>query len=258
MLFDTHAHYDDAAFDADRDQLLKGLPNENVGLVLCPAANLSSARACIGLAAAYDYIYAAVGVHPQDAGELEAGWLTELEALTQAAKVCAIGEIGLDYYYEDVPRHIQKDVFRAQIELAKKLKLPVIVHDREAHADSMEIVRAYPDVTGVFHCYSGGVEDAKRLVERGWSISFTGTVTFKNARKAPEVIRAIPLECILIETDAPYMAPEPFRGKRNQSAYVYRVAEAIAEIKNRSVEEVIAQTTENGKKLFHITKENII
>lgn len=253
MLFDTHAHYDSEAFDADREDLLAGLPGKGVGLVLCPGCDLPSSRACVELARRYSYVYAAVGIHPEQALDTPDGWLEELEDLARDANVKAIGEIGLDYYYEDnAPRDTQRDVFRAQLELAQKLNLPAIVHDREAHRDCLELVRAFPGVTGVYHCYSGSVEEAKVLVKLGWMISFTGNITFKNAKKAPEVIRWLPMDRIMIETDAPYMAPVPFRGQRCDSGYVYRVAETIAQLKGLSTEEVERITTENGTRFFRI------
>ena len=252
MLFDTHAHYYDRAFDADRDQVLSALPGSGVGLVLCPGCDLPTSREAIALAERYPHVYAAAGVHPEDALNLPENWLTELERLTRHPKVKAIGEIGLDYYWKEVPRDLQKEVFRAQLTLATQLNLPVIVHDREAHGDCLAIVQDFPQVRGVFHCYSGSTEDAKQLIKWGWHLSFTGTITFKNARKAPEVIQAVPLERLMVETDAPYMAPTPYRGKRCDSRYVYRMAETIAEIKGLPVEEVVRITTENGKRLFAI------
>ena len=172
--------------------------------------------------------------------------------MTHHPKVKAVGEIGLDYYWQEVPRDLQKEVFRAQLALAQRLDMPVIVHDREAHGDSLAIVKEFPGVRGVFHCYSGSVEDAKTLIKLGWHLSFTGTITFKNARKAPEVIAAVPLDRIMVETDAPYMAPTPYRGKRCDSRYVYRMAETIAQIKGLSTQEVENATTANGKRLFKI------
>ena len=179
-------------------------------------------------------------------------WLAQIEEMAAHPKVKAIGEIGLDYYWKEVHHDLQKEVFRAQMALAEKLDLPVIVHDREAHADCLAIVKEFPKVRGVFHCYSGSAEDAKTLVKLGWHLSFTGTITFKNARKAPEVIAAVPIERIMVETDAPYMAPTPFRGKRCDSRYVFRMAQTIAEIKGMTREEVETITTENGKRLFGI------
>lgn len=253
MLFDTHAHYYDEAFDTDRDALLQSLPENGVGLVVCPGSDLKSSAACIKLAEQYPYMYAAAGIHPQDAAAQLPNFLGKLSSLLDHPKVKAVGEIGLDYYYDDnAPHPVQQAVFRAQMELAEAKGLPVIVHDRDAHRDSLAVVRDYPNVRGVFHCYSGGVEDAKTLVKLGYMLSFTGTITFKNARKAPEVLRWLPMEHIMIETDAPYMAPAPFRGKRNDSRYVYRMAETIAELKGLPLEDVIRITTENGKRFFGI------
>lgn len=252
MLFDTHAHYYAEAFDPDRDAVLSALPAAGVGLVLCPGCDLDTSRQSIQLAEAYPHVYAAAGVHPEDALGLPVDWLDQVAEMTRHPKVKAIGEIGLDYYWKEVPRDLQKEVFRAQLQLAKVLDLPVIVHDREAHADCLAIVWEFPGVRGVFHCYSGSAEDAKTLVKLGWHLSFTGTITFKNARKAPEVIAAVPLERIMVETDAPYMAPTPFRGKRCDSRYVYRMVETIAEIKGLTPAEVEQATTENGKALFAI------
>ncbi len=254
MLFDTHAHYYDQAFDADRDAVLSALPGAGVGLVLCPGCDLPTSGEAIALAEQYPFLYAAAGVHPEDALGLPEDWLDQVRAMTEHPKVKAIGEIGLDYYWKEVPRDLQKEVFRAQLALAKELDLPVIVHDREAHADCLAIVREFPGVRGVFHCYSGSAEDARTLVKLGWHLSFTGTITFKNARKAPEVIAAVPMDRLMVETDAPYMAPVPFRGKRCDSRYVYRMAETMAEIKGLTREEVERITTENGRRLFGIPR----
>ncbi len=252
LYFDTHAHYDSGAYNEDRDAVLSGLPGKSVALALCPGCDMDSSRSCVELADRYDYIYAAVGVHPHEAQNVPPGWLAGLDALSRHPKVAAIGEIGLDYYYEHSPRGTQQDVFRAQMALALKRDLPVIVHDREAHRDCLEIVRAYPGVIGVYHCYSGSLEDAKTLVNLGWMLSFTGAVTFKNARRALEVIGWLPMDRIMIETDAPYLTPEPWRGRRNDSGYVYRVAEVIAEVKGMAADEVAAATMENGKRFFRI------
>ncbi len=252
MLFDTHAHYTDAAFDEDRDQVLNALAGEGVGLVLCPGNDLWSSRRAIELAETYPFLYAAAGIHPEDALGLPEDWLRQVEEMAAHPKVKAIGEIGLDYYWKEVPHDLQKEVFRAQLALAEKLDLPVIVHDREAHGDTLAIVKEFPRVRGVFHCYSGSAEDARTLIKLGWYLSFTGTITFKNARKAPEVIAAVPLDRLMVETDAPYMAPVPFRGKRCDSRYVYRMAETIAQLKGLTREEVEQATTENGKRLFGI------
>lgn len=252
MLFDTHAHYYSDYFKSDCHDVLTGLPEKGVGLVLCPGCDLESSLASIHLAENYPFLYAAAGVHPEDAASLPDDWLSQVEEMCRHPRVKAVGEIGLDYYYDEVPKSLQQEVFRAQMALAEKLNLPVIVHDREAHQDSLAIIKEFPNVKGVFHCYSGSVEDAKTLVKLGWMLSFTGNITFKNAKKAPEVIRYLPMDRIMIETDSPYMAPVPFRGKRCDSSYVYRVAEAIAEFKGLTMEEVERITTENGKRLFRI------
>ena len=253
MLFDTHAHMDDRAFDTDREQLLAALPGQQLALVMNPGCSLDSSRNAVKLANSYDYIYAAVGSHPDAADEVNEEVLEEYRTLCKLnPKVRAIGEIGLDYHYEDIPREIQLRAFRAQMELARELGLPAIVHEREAHEDGMQVVRDFPEVTGVFHCYSGSAEMARQLVDKGWYIGFTGVLTFKNARKAVEVAASIPLERIVLETDCPYMSPEPFRGKRNDPGKIYRMAEKLAEIRGLSVEEIHRITLENGKRLYRI------
>ena len=253
MLFDTHAHMDDRSFDEDREQLLASLPGQGLQLLMNPGCSLESSRNAVKLANTYDYIYAAVGSHPDVADEVNEAVIEEYRTLCREnSKVKAIGEIGLDYHYEDIPREIQLKAFRAQMELAKELNLPVIVHEREAHEDGMAVVREFPEVTGVFHCYSGSAEMARLLVDKGWYIGFTGVLTFKNARKAVEVASSIPLERIVLETDCPYMAPEPFRGKRNDPGKIYRMAEKLAEIRGLSVEQIHEITVENGKRLYRI------
>ena len=253
MLFDTHAHMDDEAFNTDREALLASLPAQGLTLVMNPGCSLASSRNASLLAEKYDYIYAAAGSHPDVADEVNEDVLTEYRRLVTAnPKIRAIGEIGLDYHYEDIPREIQLRAFRAQMALAKELNLPVIVHERDAHEDGMKVVDEFPEVTGVFHCYSGSAEMAKELVKRGWYIGFTGVLTFKNARKAVEVAKAIPLDRIVLETDCPYMSPEPFRGKRNDPGKLYRMAEKLAEIRGLTVEEIHAITVENGKRLYRI------
>ena len=252
MLFDTHAHLDDHAFDADRRELLAALPDQGIGLLMNPGCSLESSRNAIGLAEEYDYIYAAVGSHPDVADEVDDACIAQYRELCKHPKVKAIGEIGLDYHYEDIPRDIQKHAFRLQLELARELELPVIVHEREAHEDGLRIVDEFPTVRGVFHCYSGSLEMAKELIKRGWYIGFTGVLTFKNARKAIEVASAIPLERIVIETDCPYMAPVPFRGKRNDPGKVGFMADKLAELRGISPEEARRITMENGKRLYRI------
>ncbi len=253
MLFDTHAHMDDRRFDEDRDILLQGLQDKGVALVMNPGCSLESSKNAIALAEKYDFVYAAVGSHPDVADEVNDEVLEEYRKLCKLhSKVKAIGEIGIDYHYEDIPRELQLKAFRLQMELAREVGLPAIVHEREAHEDGMAVVREFSDVTGVFHCYSGSAEMAKVLVDKGWYIGFTGVLTFKNARKAIEVVQAIPLERIVLETDCPYMAPEPFRGKRNDPGYLFRMAEKLAEVKGMSVEQIHAITMENGKRLYRI------
>lgn len=253
MLFDTHAHMDDRAFDQDRDTLLSELPQQGIGLLMNPGCSLASSRQACALAERYDYIYAAVGSHPDAADEVNADVLEAYRVLCkQNPKVKAIGEIGLDYHYEDIPRQRQLEAFRDQMALARELDLPVIVHEREAHQDGMAVVDEFPQVTGVYHCYSGSAEMAKELIKRGWYIGFTGVLTFKNARKAVEVAREIPLERIVLETDCPYMSPEPFRGRRNDPGKLYRMAQALAQIRDLPAEQVEAITFENGKRLYRL------
>ena len=253
MLFDTHAHMDDRAFDADREELLRSLPQQGIAYLMNPGCSLASSRNADRLSREFDYIYAAVGSHPDAADEVNEEVLEEYRVLCkQNPKIRAIGEIGLDYHYEDIPRDLQQKAFRAQMALAAELNLPAIVHERDAHADGMQIVSEFPGVTGVFHCYSGSAEMANWLVERGWYIGFTGVLTFKNARKALEVAAGIPRDRIVIETDCPYMAPVPFRGKRNDPSLVCYMAEKLAQLWEISTEEAARITLENGKRLYHM------
>ena len=253
MLFDTHAHMNDPAFDADREEILENLPANGVGFMLNAGCSLESSRDCVAMAEKYGHIFASVGSHPDSADEVNEEVIEEYKKLCQLhPKVRAIGEIGLDYYYEDIPRETQKRAFILQMELARELKMPVIIHERDAHQDGMDIVRQFPDVKGVFHCYSGSAEMARQLVNMGWYIGFTGVLTFKNARKAVETATSIPLDRIVIETDCPFMSPEPFRGRRNDPTRVRFVAEKLAELRGISAEEAIAITTANAKKLYRI------
>ena len=253
MLFDTHAHMDDRAFDFDREELLQSLPQQGIRLLMNPGCSLESSRSASELSEKYGYIYAAVGSHPDAADEVNEEVLEEYRKLCKLnPKIKAIGEIGLDYHYEDIPREIQLRAFRMQMGLARELNLPAIVHEREAHEDGMKVVEEFPEVTGVFHCYSGSAEMAKALIKRGWYIGFTGVLTFKNARKAIEVASSIPLDRIVLETDCPYMAPDPFRGKRNDPGKLYRMAEKLAEIRGMTVEEIHAITLENGRRLYRL------
>ena len=253
MLFDTHAHLDDQAFDQDRRELIAQLPQAGIGLVMNPGCSLASSRNAAALAREYDFLYAAVGSHPDAADEVTPQVLDAYRQLCRDnPKVLAIGEIGLDYHYEDIPRQRQLAAFRDQMALAQELSLPVIVHEREAHADGMAVVEEFPQVTGVFHCYSGSAEMAQWLVSRGWYIGFTGVLTFKNARKAVEVAQQLPLDRIVLETDCPYMSPEPHRGKRNDPSRLPFMAQKLAQLRGLSAEEVAAITTENGRRLYRL------
>ncbi|MBQ3146137.1 MAG: TatD family hydrolase [Oscillospiraceae bacterium] len=253
MLFDTHIHMNDPAFDADRDELIASFPEKGVNLAMNVGCSLASSHDAIALAEKFPHIYAAVGTHPDAADEVNEEVIESYRKLCKLhPKVKAIGEIGLDYYYEDIPREIQKRAFAMQLELARELDLPVVVHERDAHDDGMTMIKQFPTVKGVFHCYSGSAEMARQLVKLGWYIGFTGVLTFKNARKAVETAQAIPLDRIVIETDCPFMSPEPFRGKRNDPTKVYRMAEALAQIRGISVEEAEKATFENGKRLYRI------
>lgn len=253
MLFDTHAHMNDPAFDADRAEILENLPANGVSFMLNAGCSLESSYDCVAIAEKYDHVFASVGSHPDSADEVNDAVLEKYKKLCQLhPKVKAIGEIGLDYYYEDIPRDVQKKAFILQMELARELKMPVIIHERDAHQDGMDIVRQFPDVRGVFHCYSGSAEMARQLVNMGWYIGFTGVLTFKNARKAVETATSIPLDRIVIETDCPFMSPEPFRGRHNDPTRVRYVAEKLAELRGISFEEAAAITTENAKRLYRI------
>ena len=252
MFFDTHAHYDSGAFNADRFEILDSLPGSNVGLIVDPGCDLISSKAAIELSNRYEFVYAAVGWHPEDMDKLSDEAYAEMEKLAEHPKCVAIGEIGLDYYWDASHKEEQKALFRRQIELALKLNKPVIIHDREAHGDSFDIVCDYPELRGVFHCYSGSVEMAQELLKRGWYLGFDGPITYKNARKALEVLESCPLDRIVIETDSPYLTPVPNRGKRNDSRQLEFVAAKIAEVKGISPEEIADITMANGRRLFGI------
>ena len=263
MLFDTHAHYDDDWFDADRDALLSSMPEHNVGLILNPGCTVETSEIAVRLAQTYDFVYAAVGIHPEYSMGVTAADIDRIRELSAHPKVRAIGEIGLDYYWEKrspettPPREEQQKLLRAQLELAREVNLPVIIHDREAHEDCLNIVKDFSDLRGVYHCYSGSLEYAKEILALGdWYISFTGVITYGKAKKARRIIENLPIERIMIETDSPYLTPEPERLEkkrvRNSSLFVHRVAEQIAEFKGMTVEEVERITTENGKRFFGI------
>ena len=252
MLFDTHAHMNDPAFNEDREAVILGLKDKGVANFLNVGCCLESSKDCVAMAEKYPFVYASVGTHPDSADEVNEDVLQQYKEMARHPKVRAIGEIGLDYYYETVPREIQIKAFRMQMELARELKMPVIVHERNAHDDGMRVVKEFKDVTGVFHCYSGSAEMARQLVDMGWYIGFTGVLTFKNARKAVETAQRIPLDRIVLETDCPFMAPEPFRGRRNDPGYLIEMAKKLAEIRSIPVEEAIQITTANAKRLYRI------
>ena len=232
-IIDSHAHYDDAAFNDDRQNVLCEIKENGVIAILNCAASYDSLKTTNKLTKEYDFIFGALGIHPENANEMKEDTLDEIRTYIKSNdKIVAIGEIGLDYYWdENPPKDIQKEVFRKQMTLAKELGFPVIIHDRDAHQDTLEIMKEFPEVTGVVHCFSGSVEFAKECIKLGYYIGVTGVVTFKNAKKVIEVIKEIPLDKILVETDCPYMAPEPNRGKRNKSDYIEYIITQIAEIK---------------------------
>jgi len=251
-LFDTHAHYYDSAFDADRASVLAALPECGVERVVCPGCDIATSRQSMALAQQYPFLYFAAGIHPENLDGAVWEDLDELEELAKHPKCAAIGEIGLDYYWLRDPgeRERSRAYFDRQLALSEKLNLPAIVHDRDAHADTLALVRAHPGARGVFHCCALSVQDALAVERLGWYVSFTGNVTFKNARRALEVMEAVSLDHIMIETDAPYMAPEPFRGTRNTSALVYRVAQTLARVKRITAEEAAEATFQNGLRFF--------
>ncbi|WBW98290.1 TatD family hydrolase [Oceanirhabdus sp. W0125-5] len=253
MIFDSHAHYDDERFDQDRECVIKEIKESGVVGVLNCGSSVEGMRKSVELARKYDFFYAAVGIHPGNADEYNSDILKEIEEYTQEDKVKAIGEIGLDYYWEEnPPKDVQKKVFREQMELADKLNLPVVIHDREAHKDTLEIMKEFPNVTGVVHCFSGSVEFAKECVKLGYFIGVTGVVTFKNAKKLKDVVKEIPIDKLLVETDCPYMAPSPYRGKRNKSDYIKYIIQEISSIKEISYGDVERITRENIKNMIKI------
>ncbi len=276
MIFDTHAHYDDEWFDEDREALLRGLSSRGVGTVINVGASMRGSRASVALSEQYPFVYASVGVHPDDAPQMTENDIAELETLAGAPKVVAVGEIGLDYGHEDEltaeerdrQRAAQAYWFRRQLALAAETSLPVIIHSRGAEGDTLAIMREYAESFqgtgenakrafsgGIIHCFSGSPETAAEYRRLGFHIGVGGVITFKNARRLPDVVAEAPLSQIVLETDAPYMAPVPFRGKRNDSGYLPYVVAKIAEIKGISEEEVIAVTTANARSLFGIRGE---
>lgn len=256
MIFDTHAHYNDEAFDPDREELLGQLPEEGIGLVVNIGADLRSTAQSIALAERYPYIYAAAGVHPSDSGELSEEGMAWLKEQTRREKVVAVGEIGLDYYWDEPDRAIQKTWFERQMELAREVSLPIVVHSRDAAQDTLEMMKAAKagEIGGVIHCFSYGVEMAREFLNMGFYLGIGGVLTFKNAKKLKEVAEYAPLDRIVLETDCPYMAPVPNRGKRNSSLNLPYVAEELGRIKGLPAEEIARITFENGKRLYRMDR----
>lgn len=255
MIFETHAHYDDEQFDLDREELLSSMPEQGVGTIVNVSATYESCRCVVDLVQKYPFMYAAVGIHPDEVGSLNEERFAALKELCGREKVVAVGEIGLDYYWDNESHDLQKEWFVRQLDLARELNLPVLIHSREAAADTMEIMKEHGQgLRGVIHCYSYSKEQAKEYVKMGYYIGVGGVVTFKNARKLKETVEEIPLTSIVLETDCPYLAPVPFRGKRNNSSYIKYVAEEIAEIKGISYEAVVEQTEKNARDLYNLTE----
>ena len=251
-IFDSHAHYDDGWFDADRDELLASLPSKGVCGIVNNSVDLDNAKRVIALAEKYDFMYVAVGVHPENLEGLPDDMLSQLAALTGHPKVVAIGETGLDYHW-DIPREEQRRVFEEQLRLSLELKMPIVVHDREAHGDVFDLLRKYKP-NALVHCFSGSVELMREAVRLGCVISLGGVVTFKNARHSVEVAREIPLDRLLLETDAPYMAPVPFRGKRCDSSMILFAAEKIAALRGITTQELLSITADNARRFYRIDK----
>jgi len=253
MIFDTHAHYDDEQFDTDRDELLKSMPENGVGAIVNVGASLEGCRRSMELARRYPFVYAAVGVHPDEVGALNEKTFAMLEEWCRGDKVVAVGEIGLDYYWDKEARDMQKEWFIRQLELAGRVNLPVNIHSRDASEDTFQIMKEHgKGLKGIIHCFSGSRELAVEYVKLGFYIGVGGVVTFKNAKKLKQVVEAVPLESIVLETDCPYLAPQPYRGKRNQSGYIKYVAEEVAGLKDVTCEEVIRQTEENARRVYGI------
>ena len=255
MIFETHAHYDDEQFDMDREALLLSMPEQGVGTIVNVSATYASCQRVVDLVQKYPFMYAAVGIHPDEVGSLNEERFQQMKELCKQEKVVAVGEIGLDYYWDNESHDLQKEWFVRQLDLARELKLPVLIHSREAAADTMEIMKQYGQgLKGVIHCFSYSKEMAAEYVKMGFYIGVGGVVTFKNARKLKETVEEIPLTSIVLETDCPYLAPVPYRGKRNNSAYIKYIAEEIAVIKGVSYEEVVEQTEKNARDLYNLTE----
>lgn len=255
MFIDSHAHLDDERFDIDREMLIENLKNNNVDLVFNIGADIKTSKASIELAKKYQHIYAVVGVHPHDAKDVEDNYLDILRELSSEEKVVAIGEIGLDYYYDNSPRDIQRKVFKEQINLAKELNLPIVVHTRDASQETFDILKEASEegpIRGIMHCYSGSVEMAREYIKLGFYIAIGGPVTFKNSKVVKEVAQEIPLDKLLIETDCPYLTPEPLRGKRNEPIFIRHTAEKVAQLRGISLEELAKATSDNAKRIFNV------
>ena len=250
MYIDTHAHLDDPAFDEDREALLERIFSSGVDAVIDPGCDLASSRKAADLAGSHERIWFAAGIHPEELNDFTEEKLEEIFRLTEDPKCLAIGEIGLDYYWDQSRKEEQKQLFHAQLSFARERDLPVIVHDREAHGDALEIVRQYPGLRGVFHCFSGSQEMAEELLKLGWYLGFDGPITYKNAKKTPQVVAACPAERILLETDSPYLAPVPRRGKRNDPGNLVYICEKAAELRGEAPEALVEQTTRNALALF--------
>lgn len=251
MFFDSHGHLEDKRFNEDREQVINDLKENGVSNFINVGSNVKTSLFSAELAKEHDFIYFAAGIHPSDSGSSNKGDLEMIEGLLEKEKCVALGEIGLDFYYDFTDKDTQRRYFEEQAKMAKKHNIPVIIHDRDAHEECYEMVKKH-DLRGVFHCYTGSAEFAKKLLDIGFYISFTGVLTFKNARKSVEAAEIIPMDRLLIETDCPYMAPEPHRGKRNEPKYVRYVAEKLAQIKGLSVDEIAKITADNTKRLFGI------
>ncbi|MCX7714572.1 MAG: TatD family hydrolase [Clostridia bacterium] len=254
MLFDSHAHYEDDRFLEDLDSVLSAMPAHNIGYIMDACTEISDIDKILCLADKYPFLYASVGIHPHSVKDIQEKDLDILKKAATHPKVKAVGEIGLDYYYDNSPRDLQKKWFACQMDLANELRLPVIIHDRDAHKDTMDILKAHhaENVGGVLHCFAGSREMAKEVLNLGMYIAFGGTLTFKNSIRPIEVAKYVPLDCILLETDAPYLAPEPNRGKRNSSLFLHFIAQKLAQIKGIDVAEVEKATCENAKRCFGI------
>ncbi|MCI8320391.1 MAG: TatD family hydrolase [Dorea sp.] len=253
MIFDTHAHYDDEQFDTDRDELLNTMAENGVGTIVNVSAAYESCERVVRMAQRYPFMYAAVGVHPDEVGSLDDEKFDGMKELFKNDKVVAVGEIGLDYYWDNESHKLQKEWFIRQLELARELNLPINVHSREAAQDTMQVIKEYgKGLDGVIHCYSYSKEMAQEYVKMGFFIGIGGVVTFKNARRLKETAETVPLSAIVLETDCPYLAPEPYRGKRNDSSLIKYTAEKIAEMKGITYEEVVRRTEENARKLYRL------